>query len=287
MEIKNVVVVGAGQMGNGIAQLALQSGFMVTMVDITEDIIKRGVKIIEANLERQVKKGKMGEEEKVGILKRLNTTPNLSSIKDPDVVIEAVSEDEDIKKRIFAQLDEIYPQRTILASNTSSIPITKLGAATKRPEKVVGMHFMYPVPVMKLVEIVRGYLTSSDTLEEIQKLAEDMGKETIIARDFPGFTSTRLGVVLWNEAFWMVYEGQGTPEDIDKAARLGSNHPMGPLELADFVGLDTALSILKVLYEGFGNPRYFPCPLLTQMVQARHLGRKSGKGFYEYTEKRN
>ncbi len=284
MEVKNIMVVGAGQMGAGIAQVALQAGCNVILRDIEDKFIEKGLQIIQKNLERQVKKGAIDENRKSDLLGRLKITTDLSQGKKVDVVIEAIPENEDLKKNLFAELDKICPEHTILASNTSAIPITKLEAATTRPDKVIGMHFTYPVQVMKLVEIIRSYSTSDDTDATIKKLGKDMGKIIVSAKDFPGFVSTRLLMPLFNEAFYVLHEGMGTVEDIDNSARYGMNHPMGVLELADFVGLDSILSILKTLYEGFGHPRYFPCPLLTKMVQAGHLGRKTGKGFYDYTE---
>jgi 3-hydroxybutyryl-CoA dehydrogenase len=283
VEIKNIFVAGAGQMGNGIAQVCAQAGFKVVMRDISDEILDRGMDIIKKSLSNMVKKGIIKDEDRKNTLNRLIPTKDLSLAKDADVVIEAVPEKKEVKQKVFKELDNICPERTIFASNTSSISITTLAKVTNRPDRVVGMHFMYPVPLMKLIEIVKGYLTSDETLSTIKKLSEDLGKEYIVAKDYPAFLSTRLAMPFFNEAFYLLYEGMGTKEDIDKAARLALNHPMGPLELADFIGLDSILSILKIMYEGYGDSKYYPCPLLSQLVEAGHLGRKSGKGVYDYT----
>ncbi len=284
MEIRRIFVAGAGQMGSGIAQVCAQSGFEVIMRDIDDKILEKGMGVIESGLNQMVKKGVIEEADKEAVLKRLNPTKDIKLAAEVDVVIEAVPENKEIKQNLFRELDHICPPRTIFASNTSSISITTLAKVTDRPDRVIGMHFMYPVPLMKLVEIVKGYLTSEETLSTIKELSKALGKEYIVAKDYPGFLSTRLAMPFFNEAFYLLYEGIGTKEDIDKAARLALNHPMGPLELADFIGLDSILSILKVMYEGYGDPKYYPCPLLTQLVEAGHLGRKTGKGFYDYTK---
>lgn len=284
MEIKTICVVGAGQMGAGIAQVAAEAGFKVILRDIEDKFVQKGMNIITANLERAVTKGKIDEKKKKEILSRISTTIDLSQAEQAQMVIEAVPENEELKRKTFAELSKICPKETILASNTSSIPITRLASATNQPEKVIGMHFMNPVPVMKLVEIIRGNATSEDTFSVTREIAEKMGKEVVVAKDFPGFISNRLLPVFLNEACYLLYEGMGTKEDIDKTAKLALNHPMGPFELLDFIGIDSILSILKTLYEGHGHHKYFPCPLFTQMVEAGKLGRKVGKGFYDYSK---
>ncbi len=281
---QKIAVVGAGQMGSGIAQVAAQSGLNVVLIDVDARSLERARTTIESSLDRMVEKGRIQRDDKDKCLARIARSSDLSLAGDVELVVEAVPENEELKRQVFSQLDLICPEGTILASNTSSIPITTLAGATRRPDRVVGIHFTNPVPVMRLVEIVSGYLTSDETTRAAEEFARKLGKETIRARDYPGFTATRLGIVLWNEAAWMLYEGQATREDIDKAAKLGLNLPMGVLELADFVGLDSILSILRECYETFGSQRYFPCPLLTQMVQAGQLGRKSGRGFYVYDQ---
>jgi 3-hydroxybutyryl-CoA dehydrogenase len=284
MEIKTIFVVGAGQMGSGIAQVAAQAGFQVFLSDVSEKIIAAGRENIAKQLERAQEKGKL-QETAGAILDRIRPALDLSAGANADAVIEAVVEKEQIKKDTFHKLDGICPPHTIFASNTSSISITKIASATQRPDKVVGMHFFNPAPVMRLVEIVKGFLTSQETVETIRQLAQAMGKETILAKDYPGFLSTRIGMPVINEGVYALYQGLGSVEDIDKANRLGLNHPMGPLELADLVGIDTIVNVLEILYEGHGDPKYFPCPLLRQMVVAGHLGRKTGRGFYDYSGK--
>lgn len=285
MDICKLLVVGAGQMGSGIAQLVAQSGIEVLLNDVDEKVALGAKEKIRQQLDRKKAKGQLNAEDEARILDRIRLAPDLSKGVDVDVVIEAVVENEAAKKELFKRLDEVCPARTILASNTSSISITKLATATRRPENVIGMHFFNPAPVMKLVEIVRGLLTSPETIEVIRGFAKSMDKQVILARDFPGFLSVRLGTPTMNDAFYAVYQGLGSVADIDTADRLGLNHPMGPLELADFIGLDTVLGILDVLYEAYGEQKYFPCPLLRQMVAAGHFGRKSGKGFYDYSGK--
>lgn len=282
MEVKVFGVVGAGQMGSGIAQVAAQAGLNVIMRDIKDEFVQRGLNNIKKNLERAVSKGKISEDEKNAILGRIKGTTDMNDFKDADFVVEAVIENFDLKKQVFQELDEITRDDIVLATNTSSISITKIAACTKRPEKVIGMHFMNPVPVMKLVEIIRGLATSDETFNLTKELAEKMGKTVAEANDFPGFISNRILLPMINEAIYCLYEGVGTPEAIDTVMKLGMNHPMGPLALADLIGLDTCLAILEVLYEGFGDPKYRPCPLLRKYVDAGWLGRKTGRGFYKY-----
>ena len=285
MEIKTIGVVGAGQMGSGIAEVALTSGFQVLMRDITEDLVKKGKKRIETDLERRVQKGKMAPDEKEAVLKRLSTTTRLEDFRSCDFVLEAAVEKIPLKGEIFKTLDEITARGVILASNTSSISITRIASFTKRPECVIGMHFFNPAPVMKLIEVIRGLATSDETHRITHELSVKLGKTPLEAGDFPGFVSSRLIFSFMNEAIYTLFEGLGKPEEIDSIMKLGANHPMGPLELADFVGLDTVLSVMKVLQEGFGD-KYRPCPLLIKYVDAGYLGVKTGRGFYQYGEKR-
>jgi len=282
MEIRKIMVVGAGQMGSGIAQVAAHSGYRVLLHDVKDEYLNRGLEKIANNLISYVKKGKISEEKMQQVLSRLSITTNLEAARDVDLVIEAATENTHVKKEIFQTLDKIVPAHTIIASNTSSISITELGATTQRPDKVIGMHFMNPVPVMKLVEIIRGLATSEATFNMIESLAKNLNKEPVKVNDFPGFVANRILLPMINEAIYTVYEGVASPEEVDKVMKLGMNHPMGPLQLADFIGLDTCLSIMEVLYEGFGDPKYRPCPLLKQYVNAGWLGKKSGRGFYIY-----
>ncbi len=282
MDIKSVGVVGSGQMGSGIAQVAATSGFSVLMNDIKDEFIERGFSTIEMSLGRLVKKEKLTGKEKQNILSRIEGSTSLEDMGRADFVIEAASESEPLKLDIFRKLDDYCRKDAILASNTSSISITKIAGATGRPEKVIGMHFMNPVPMMKLVEIINGLATSEDTLNKTRDLASKMEKIAVPANDFPGFISNRILMPMINEAIYALFEGVGTPEDIDQVMKLGMNHPMGPLALADLIGLDTCLAIMEVLHSGFGDSKYRPCPLLSKYVDAGWLGRKTGRGFYQY-----
>lgn len=283
MKIERVTVIGAGQMGSGIAQVAAQAGCQVTLVDTQVSFVQRGFDNISKNLDRNVAKGRMSEEEKAEILGRVRTTTDLKeAAQSSDIAIEAVIENMEIKSDIFRQLDEFCPPHAILASNTSSLPITEIAAVTKRPAQVIGMHFMNPVPVMKLVEVIRGLATSDEVFNTVEELAREMGKSPVEVNDFPGFVSNRILMPMINEAIYTVYEGVATPQAIDDVMKMGMNHPMGPLTLADFIGLDTCLYIMETLYEGFGDSKYRPCPLLRKYVKAGWLGKKSGRGFYVY-----
>jgi len=285
MQVTTFGVIGAGQMGGGIAQVAAASGLNVILHDIADEFVAKGMKVITANLQRSVDKGKMSADDKQAILGRIKTVTDLAAMKDADIVVEAASEREDIKFNIFAQLDQICPPHTILASNTSSIPIGRIASRTSRPDKVIGMHFMNPVPVMKLVEIIRALPTSDETYQVTVDLAVKMGKVPAQASDYPGFIANRILLPMINEAIFCLYQGVGDRESIDKVMEYGMNHPMGPLALADLIGLDTCLAILTTLHQGLGDPKYRPCPLLRQYVEAGWLGRKSGRGFYTYTPK--
>jgi len=282
MEVRRVFVAGAGQMGSGIAQVAAQAGLQVTMQDIAPEFLDRGMATIRRNLARSVEKGRITREEQQAILERLQTTLNLEAAAEADVVVEAIVENLQAKKDLFSELDRVCPAATILASNTSSLPITELAASTKRPDRFIGMHFMNPVPVMQLVEVVRGHLTSDETHAVIRDLAVRMGKTPVTVQDYPGFVANRVLFPMINEAIYCLMEGVASAEDIDTVMRLGMNHPMGPLALADLIGLDTCLAILETLYRGLGDPKYRPCPLLRRMVSAGLLGRKTGRGFYTY-----
>jgi 3-hydroxybutyryl-CoA dehydrogenase len=280
--MKQIVVIGAGTMGNGIAHTAAASGFDVTLIDVAEAFLERGMSTISSNLQRGVDKGKMTSDDKQQILGRIRPATDVSAAANADIVIEAIIENLPAKTELFAKLDSITGADCILASNTSSISITKIAAATKRPDKVIGMHFMNPVPVMTLVEVIRGIATSDETYARVADLSKQMGKTAIEVNDYPGFISNRVLMPMINEAIFALFEGVATPESIDGVMKLGMNHPMGPLTLADFIGLDVCLAILRVLEEGFGDPKYRPCPLLVKMVDAGWLGRKSGRGFYDY-----
>jgi 3-hydroxybutyryl-CoA dehydrogenase len=282
MTIKTVGVIGAGTMGNGIAQVFAQSGFTVTLVDVAQPMLDRARATIEKSLGKFVEKGKLTASDRDASLGRLQTATSIDQLSDADYVVEAIVENAETKRGLFTSLDAITKPEVILASNTSSISITLLGAATKRPDKVLGMHFMNPVPLMTLVEMIRGQATSDETMRVASELCTALGKTPVEAADYPGFIANRILMPMINEAIFAVMEGVGTPEAIDAVMKLGMNHPMGPRTLADFIGLDVCLAILNVLHDGIGDPKYRPCPLLRRMVAAGHLGRKSGQGFYTY-----
>jgi 3-hydroxybutyryl-CoA dehydrogenase len=280
--IEKVIVVGAGQMGSGIAEVAAQAGLSVVLNDITSELAERGLGLITKDLDRGIAKGRLTEDEKSAVLKRIALSTSLADAADVDLAIEVAVERMDIKTQIFQELDRVAPVGALLASNTSSLPITEIAAVTKRPEKVIGMHFMNPVPVMKLVEVIRGLQTEDETYKAVGELAVRLGKTPVEVNDYPGFVVNRVLIPMINEAIYCVYEGVATPEGVDEVMKLGANHPMGPLALADMIGLDTCLAIMGVLYEGFGDPKYRPCPLLRKYVRAGWLGRKSGRGFFTY-----
>lgn len=282
--MKNVCVIGAGTMGNGIAHLFAQNGFSVSLVDVSQDQLNRALATITKNLERQLSKGSISAEIKETALQNIVTHTSLSTaIKNAELVVEAATENVELKLSIFKQMDEHAPAGCILATNTSSISITKIASATSRPEQVIGMHFMNPVPIMKLIEIINGYATKKEVTDSIIQLSKQLGKTPCVVNDYPGFIANRILMPMINEAVYSLYEGVAGVEEIDTVMKLGMAHPMGPLQLADFIGLDVCLSILNVLYNGFGNPKYAPCPLLVNMVTAKKLGVKTGEGFYTYT----
>lgn len=281
--INRVMVIGAGQMGSGIAQTAALAGRSVVLQDVQQSYTERGVATIQASLQRFVKKGQLTETDTALALSRIATTTDLTMAADADMVIEAATEQMEIKKDIFRKLDHVAPAHAILASNTSSLPITEIAAVTKRPQQVIGMHFMNPVPLMKLVEVIRGLQTSGDVFAAVSQFAVDLGKTPVAVQDFPGFISNRILMPMINEAIYCVFESVAEPQAIDEIMKLGMNHPMGPLQLADFIGLDTCLYIMEVLYEGFADSKYRPCPLLKKYVAAGWLGKKSGRGFYVYS----
>ncbi len=284
MAMKNISVIGAGTMGNGIAHVFAQNGFAVTLIDVSAAQLEKAVTTISKNLDRQVTKGSLTEEQKATALNNISTNTSIAEgVQNAELIVEAATENINLKLEIFKQMDAAAPAGCILATNTSSISITKIAAATKRPELVIGMHFMNPVPVMKLVEIINGYSTSKEVCATINELSKQLGKIPCTVNDYPGFIANRILMPMINEAIYSLYEGVAGVEEIDTVMKLGMAHPMGPLQLADFIGLDVCHSILKVLQDGFGNPKYAPCPLLTNMVTAGKLGAKSGEGFYVYT----
>jgi 3-hydroxybutyryl-CoA dehydrogenase len=283
--MNKVAVIGAGTMGNGIAHTFAQFGHQVSLIDISQDSLDKAIQTITKNLDRQVNKEKISESDKEATLNNISTFTKMEDgVKGIDLVVEAATENMDIKLKIFEQLDELCDDKVILASNTSSISITKIGSVTKRPDKVIGMHFMNPVPVMKLVEIIRGYATSDEVTNTIMEASKKLNKVPVEVNDYPGFVANRILMPMINEAIYTLFEGVAGVEEIDTVMKLGMAHPMGPLQLADFIGLDVCLSILEVLHEGFGNPKYAPCPLLVNMVTAKKLGVKSGEGFYNYSQ---
>lgn len=282
---KNIVIIGAGTMGNGIAHTFAQTGFTVNLVDVSQAALDKGIATISKNLDRIIAKGNMTEDQKTETLNKISKFTNLEDCAaNADLIVEAATENLDLKLKIFKQMDELAPEKCILATNTSSISITKIASVTNRPEKVIGMHFMNPVPIMKLVEIIKGYSTSKETFEEIYELSKTLGKTPTEVNDYPGFVANRILMPMINEAIETLYNGVAGVEEIDTVMKLGMAHPMGPLQLADFIGLDVCLAILNVMYDGFKNPKYAPNPLLVNMVMAGKLGVKSGEGFYDYSE---
>lgn len=283
--MKNIVVIGAGTMGNGIAHTFAQTGFKVNLVDVSNEALEKGLKTITANLDRIVAKGNLTEEQKSSTLANISTFTKLEdAATNADLIVEAATENLDLKLKIFRQMDELAPENCILATNTSSISITKIASVTNRPEKVIGMHFMNPVPIMKLVEIIKGYSTSGETFEAVYEMSKNLGKTPVEVNDYPGFVANRILMPMINESIETLYNGVAGVEEIDTVMKLGMAHPMGPLQLADFIGLDVCLAILNVMYDGFKNPKYAPNPLLVNMVTAGKLGVKSGEGFYDYSE---
>lgn len=283
--IRKIGIIGAGQMGAGIAQICSLSGLEVTMTDVGQSELKRAIKSIDNGINRQIERGTLSEQEKAAALHRLNTTPDVSSFETMDLVIEAVSEHEETKKKIFDELSPVLNKNCIIATNTSSISITRLATATDRPDKFIGMHFFNPVPIMQLVELIRGIATTPETFDEISSLAKALGKTPVSVQDSPAFLVNRILLPMINEAIYTLHEGIGDVAAIDSAMKLGANHPMGPLQLADFIGLDTCLSVMQVLYNGFADSKYRPCPLLVKYVEAGWHGRKTGRGFYDYSGK--
>lgn len=282
--MKHITVIGAGTMGNGIAHVFAMKGYKVNLVDISQEALDGALATISKNLDRMIRKAKISEQDKSNTLQNIQAQKAIQKgVENADLVVEAATENMDTKLKIFETIDQYAPDHAILASNTSSISITKIAAATQRPEKVIGMHFMNPVPVMKLVEVIRGYATTDEVTETIMEVSKKLGKVPVEVNDYPGFVANRILMPMINEAIYSLYEGVAGVEEIDTVMKLGMAHPMGPLQLADFIGLDVCLSILNVLYQGFGNPKYAPCPLLVNMVTAKKLGRKSGEGFYDYT----
>ncbi|NNC82429.1 MAG: 3-hydroxybutyryl-CoA dehydrogenase [Flavobacteriales bacterium] len=280
--MKNIAVIGAGTMGNGIAHVFAQTGHQVTLIDISSEQLEKALATISKNLDRMIAKEKISESDKETTLGQIKTSTDMTALKNSELVIEAATENEELKLRIFQQMDEFAPENAILATNTSSISITKIASVTSRPDKVIGMHFMNPVPIMKLVEVIRGYSTSNEVTRIIMDLSKQIGKIPVEVNDYPGFVANRILMPMINEAIYSLYESVAGVEEIDTVMKLGMAHPMGPLQLADFIGLDVCLSILHVLHDGFGNPKYAPCPLLVNMVTAGKKGRKSGEGFYRY-----
>lgn len=280
--MRRMAVIGAGTMGNGIAHVFALNGWRVDMIDVAREVLDRALETIRRNMDRQIKKGKLTEAERDEALGRISTATDLEAAGDAELVVEAATESPDLKFQIFQKLDNIAPDSAILASNTSSISITEIAARTGRPDKVIGMHFMNPVPVMQLVEVIRGLVTSEETSGTVMEIAKELGKTPVVVNDYPGFVANRILLPMINEAMYCVMEGVAEPEAVDTVMKLGMNHPMGPLALADLVGLDVCLAIMEVMHQGLGDPKYRPCPLLRKMVAAGRLGRKSGRGFYEY-----